>query len=956
MWQIERGTQEQEDFLKEWPIQRIENISLDEYSNSDRDSGFIYWLEKRTEHTGSIWGGSAFKFGIYRRKNLETFHEKKMVKTDGVYAWLSKYGSTREEAFKNVKNIVLRIASASISKNFNEIDSIDLGDSVKWKIAFLYNPNNLIPIFNSKVLLRAAESTGLRELDKDNISVIQKHLVNIKPSDLKTLQFANQLWEKYNLDTFYPTIEKFIEQAQTDNQKRKGYPTSYRNLSVKVSFGFGILATIPWLAFLKEPNTVSSGIYPVYLYFKSYNVLILAYGVSATNVPSFNWPNEEQMQTVEEWFLENRKIKPEKYGSSYIKAVYDLNEDLDPEKLQSDLDTIIDQYNRIDFDIPTQAEESNQGYSTKRIWLIAAGEGGFLWDEFIAEGIIAVSWDDMGDLLRFSSREAIRDQLNLLYPDGSKSQVNNSLCLWEFSREMKAGDIVIAKKGQSEYLGYGIISTPYYFDDSRDQYKHLRNVEWKKKGNWEESVHQIVTKTLTDITKYPEYVDRLKRLIGIEQEATVDANKIEYYWLNANPKYWKIEDFEIGQEQTYTTLNEKGNKRIRAEYFQKIKPGDLVIGYETTPIQKVVAIFEITQGAHFDDDTGKEEITFKIQKFLPNPISLEVLKAMPELINSEVMKNNQGSLFRLTKEEYLAIIEKDITLETSFCPYTRQDAQKEVFLDAEELENILNCLEYKRNIILQGPPGVGKTYMAKRLAFLIMEEKDLSKIEMIQFHQSYSYEDFVQGIRPKEDGTFKLENGIFFRFCKRAQADPGNKYFFIIDEINRGNLSKIFGELMLLMEVDKRGEENAVPLTYSAANENKFYIPSNVYFIGTMNTADRSLALVDYALRRRFAFINLTPKFNTRFREELTKLNVDEALITPLIEKISSLNNEIEMDTNLGQGFRIGHSYFCNVPQNSGDEDWYNNIIKNEIAPLLEEYWFDNDDKAKLEINRLYLR
>jgi 5-methylcytosine-specific restriction protein B len=566
--------------------------------------------------------------------------------------------------------------------------------------------------------------------------------------------------------------------------------------------------------------------------------------------------------------------------------------------------------------------------------LIAPGDGAFLWEEFYDAGIIGIGWERMGNLSQYPSKEAIREKLIEEYPEGSKSQTNNSLALWQFSREMKEGDIIITKRGQSEYLGYGIVSGDYYFDESRNEYKNLRKVDWKKRGTWKESAGPIVLKTLTDITKYPEYVDRLKRLIGIEQDSTIDINTIDYYWLNANPKFWKIEEFQVGQEQSYTTHNEKGNKRNRFEYFQKIKPGDLVIGYQTTPVQKVIAIFEVTQGAHLDEDTGQEEISFKIQKFLPNPISYDVLKNMPELVNSEVMKSNQGSLFKLSKEEYNAIVDENIVIETTILPYTFQDAEKEIFLDRQLIKEILDTFEYKKNIVLQGPPGVGKTFMARRLAYLAMEEKDPSKIEMVQFHQSYSYEDFIQGYRPKEDGTFKLENGVFYRFCKRAQVDPENKYFFIIDEINRGNLSKIFGELMLLIEADKRGSENAVSLTYTATSENKFFIPANVYVIGTMNTADRSLAMVDYALRRRFAFINIAPVFNDKFLNELASFGVEEAIIKCIIDRITILNSEIESEASLGKGFRIGHSYFCNVPNNVKSNEWYNGIIKHEIAPL----------------------
>lgn len=281
-------------------------------------------------------------------------------------------------------------------------------------------------------------------------------------------------------------------------------------------------------------------------------------------------------------------------------------------------------------------------------------------------------------------------------------------------------------------------------------------------------------------------------------------------------------------------------------------------------------------------------------------------------------------------------------------PYTKSDALKDLFMSEASFDQIVRALKHKKNIVLQGAPGVGKTFVAKRLAYYLTGSEDPAKVRTVQFHQSFSYEEFIMGIRPDAAGKFRRKKGLLYEFCEHAQDDPEHDYFLIIDEINRGNLSKIFGELMLLIEADKRGEAYEMPLLYSEGAET-FYLPENLYFIGTMNTADRSLALVDYALRRRFAFIDLAPEFGERFEAHLLEKGIPQNLVSSIIQNIRRVNTVIEDDPNLGKGFLIGHSYFCQL-ENLADwatpEDWYNSIIEWEIAPQLREYWFDNTDKA----------
>jgi 5-methylcytosine-specific restriction protein B len=285
-------------------------------------------------------------------------------------------------------------------------------------------------------------------------------------------------------------------------------------------------------------------------------------------------------------------------------------------------------------------------------------------------------------------------------------------------------------------------------------------------------------------------------------------------------------------------------------------------------------------------------------------------------------------------------------------PYSIDDViDSGAFLAENEIRQVLGRLELKKNLILQGPPGVGKTFVARKLAFALMGAKASSRIEFVQFHQTYSYEDFIRGYRPLPEtaGAFGLQDAVFYKFCKRAAQDPDKKFVFIIDEINRGNVSQIFGELLMLVESDKRGPDYAVPLVYQRSDEPRFFVPDNVHLIGLMNTADRSLSIVDYALRRRFAFMTLAPRFaSEHFREWLLERHMPEELVSLVSSRMSALNATISSDPLLGESYQVGHSFFCPVGEDFSDltREWYEGIVKTEVAPLLREYWFDNPKRA----------
>ena len=444
---------------------------------------------------------------------------------------------------------------------------------------------------------------------------------------------------------------------------------------------------------------------------------------------------------------------------------------------------------------------ADEDVHTVRYWLYAPGEGSCMWDEFYTSGIMAIGWGEIGDLSTFDSKDAMKIKMREVI-DESLSYKNAAHATWQFANEMKIGDIVFVKKGMHQIIGRGVVMSDYEYDNTRDdEYKNIRQVDWTHNGEWPHP-GQAVMKTLTDITSYTDYVEKLNSL--------------------------------------------------------------------------------------FEDET--EEDAEDVEKTYP--------------------------------------------------PYTKEDFLSEVFMPEEEYDKLSGILRIKKNIILQGAPGVGKTFVAKRIAFSMMGVKDVERVMMVQFHQSYSYEDFIMGFRPSTDG-FELKRGAFYNFCKKAEIDGDNDYFFIIDEINRGNLSKIFGELFMLIENDKRGV--SLQLLYS---DEKFSVPKNIYIIGMMNTADRSLAMLDYALRRRFAFFEIKPGFTTDGFIEY-RMSLENEKFDKLIACVESLNNEISNDESLGDGFCIGHSYFCNLSPDTIDDQVLSGIVEYELIPLLKEYWFDEPTKVK---------
>ena len=400
------------------------------------------------------------------------------------------------------------------------------------------------------------------------------------------------------------------------------------------------------------------------------------------------------------------------------------------------------------------------------------------------------------------------------------------------------------------------------------------------------------------------------------------------------------------QEQYGIDRSYKNDSLALWQFANVMQPGDIV--YAKKGMHRIVGRGIVESDYKFGDSDGqyhnirRVNWTHRGEWVYPGQAAQKVLTDITQYTDT-ITKLEEA--FR-EGNEYISDPEIEEELVQRYPLYDEEHFLSDVFMDKASYDTLVNLIRKKKNVILQGAPGVGKTYAAKRLAYSMMGEKNQDRVMMVQFHQSYSYEDFIEGFRPTGSGNgFEIKKGSFYHFCRKAEEDPDNEYFFIIDEINRGNLSRIFGELFMLIENDKRGNE--LQLLYS---DEKFNVPGNVYILGMMNTADRSLAMLDYALRRRFAFYDMKPAFGSSgFRDYRAGLNSEK--FNRLIDCVERLNNAIKEDETLGEGFCIGHSYFCNLEEVT--DQALSSIVEYELNPLLQEYWYDDRVKANDWIGRL---
>ncbi len=741
-----------DEFLRTWSLERVKGMAIEEYTNLNKKDSFCYWLEAITQDLGSIWGGSAFKFGIYKRKDTKRKFEKNAL-SDGEYAWLAKYGKTKDEAFNKVKSIIVDIIEKSKARNFKAIEPIDLGNATKWKIAHLYSDNHILNVFSKDSLTEIAKKLGLEFDKKISFYDLQDLVLKQKSTEEDYFTFAGNLWD-----------------------------------------------------------------------------------------------------------------------------LIDSNE--------------------------------------THYWLYSPGEQASKWQEFYNEGIMAIGWDELGDLENYTDRKSILEALIENYRRG-EDQRNNVSAIDDFcngENKINIGDIVIVKKGTKTLLGYGRVTSDYYFDEEREKFLHCRQVKWLKKGEWNLDF-TLPRKTLTDITTY-----------------NSDVKEIKYaqYLLNI---------------MNENTSNQEDNHIME---LLKYKPQIILQGPPGTgKTREAKRIARILLGLAEDTPLeGSEQ--FKLIQFHPS-------YSYEDFVRGIVAKpNEEGDGIVYTAENKVLAEFAREALEAPFEPIRWEDFRdylikekeknkeknEDVFFDKKRELKFVNVengkLKYVSKNENAGQPSWNETL--GDVEFVPDWNSERAGIPIETFSQENLDDNFVsfKKNQKKQNGYWDIVIEYFIDWATKYKKKP---YVLIIDEINRANLSAVLGELIYALEY--RGE--AVQSMYTIDEDNSLVLPPNLYIIGTMNTADRSVGHIDYAIRRRFAFVNVLP-------EDLTS-ELGNQFESTLFAKVTNLFN-----TNLSSEFKkedvqLGHSYFIT------DHTPINIRWEYEIKPILLEYVKDGiliGEGIETTINNLY--
>jgi hypothetical protein len=992
-----------QDFLEYWTLEKLQNMTLEEYTDIKRENSFCYWLEHITRDLGSIVGGSSYKFGIYKMGETSKTESATNRTNDGEYAWHIKYGKTKELAFQTIKNIIIKTAKTAEENTIRLIDDIDLGHAYKWKIAFLYGDFNCLNMFKLDALRVISTNLKIQYDKKTPISYFHKEILELKPKEKEYFTYCHELWQQYQerLIDVKKDFSKWLNKNTFESYRAYLGNTnkSIENKLIEINSFFdevdfflvdpnnvnGLVSTILFLLSKKEriknldfvtyDSKNSNGIPKAVLGKNNYiKFLTENFNYKAPNYWIFQGnPNIYDVTTallednLKSWKVAAHKDKikigdkviiwqtgknagcyalaevitevtifeEEKFEEQYyintnnsiatdrvkIKIIKNLGDDpvlwseINDNPKFSNFKAGNQGTNFIATEEEFDALLNWQGNKEIKYWLYSPGSGADHWNEFYNSDIMAIGYDKLGNLENYQSKEEIRNAL-INSNGGEGNPMNKVVANFDFYKNMQIGDVIIVKKGVSNLLGYGIVTSDYFFDNNRTNYKSCRKVDWKLKGEWN-SKHKLVLKTLTDITSYNseyegfnKYSDYLMSLMdNTKKEKTAFAktlkmkptNQILYGPPGTGKTYYL-------KEQLFDKYTLKENAVTKEKYFEEM--------VTNLTWWQVITLALIEIG------------TSKVNDILEN-------RWVAKKASLSESKNVRATLWG-TLQMHTVIESKNVAYK-----------QRQNPLIFDKTDN--KTWQLQKEEVKEQCPEIYDT-LKDINEFESSPQKEIKNYDFVTFHQSFAYEDFIEGIKPilPEEGEettdlgYAIEDGVFKRLCLKAKNDPENKYAIFIDEINRGNVSAIFGELITLIEIDKRnGSKNelSIKLPYS---KKEFSVPSNLDIYGTMNTADRSVEALDTALRRRFSFLEMAPDVTL-----LNGKNIDDVNLATLLKTI---NDRIEI--LIDKDHKIGHSYFLNI-ENLED---LKQTFKNKVIPLLEEYFFGDYGKIGLILGTEFIK
>ncbi|RED42623.1 dynein-related subfamily AAA family protein [Winogradskyella eximia] len=969
-----------QDFLNTWPIEKLEQMTLEEYTNLDREDSFCYWVEQKTKDLGDVRGGSSYKFGIYRMAETSKTDKASNRTNNGEYAWHNKYGNTQEEAFNTIKSIIIEIAKSAKNNTLEAIDTIDLGNAYKWKIAFLYGNYNCLNAFTIDALRVIASNLDIAYTNKTLISKFHKEIINSKPEDKEYFSWSHELWRQYEtrLRDVKKDFAKWLN-VNTFESYRAYLGNTNKTIEKKLDEINSFFDDLDF--FLVDPNNVNGLVS---------TILFLLSKKERVKNPDFVEYDSKNSNGIPKAILgKNNYIKFLKEKYDYVEPnywvfqgspdIYNLKGALKASHLTS-------------WKVAAHKDKIKIGDKVI-LWQTGDQSGCYALAEVTSDvKVFAIQENEQQYYKATSSVNATeRVEIKII-----KNLVNNPILGSEIENELT-------------YINFNAGNQGTNFRATEEEYNTLLNWNEISEGNSFEKTRARLDSTIFD--EYITFVRSVIKSLDLKPNDPRVVYSVRGYSLNfiIGQKYCanvyaskNKENFGlISTKKLFKNSEEYAGKSPKT-YYNYLEELVLDVNEWRSVIDAIGAVLDKTKKSGYtkSNDLEFENYLFGIESTNKTGNSMidatnQILYGPPGTGKTYALKQDYFSKY--TTRETSITAEKHFETVVKDCSWWEVIAVALLQLGESKVNDIFNHKWVQKKAELSNSNTVKPTLWGQLqshtieacqnvnvkskqqpLIFnktenstweIITEEVDnqipelyeliekvedfkpdankvIERFKFVTFHQSFSYEDFIEGIKPimpengevAEDLGYKIEDGVFKEICKDASNDPNNSYAIFIDEINRGNVSAIFGELITLIEIDKRkGAKNEMQITLPYS-KNIFSVPSNLDIYGTMNTADRSVEALDTALRRRFEFKEMMPDYTVIAEED-----VDGILLSEVLKRI---NERIAL--LIDRDHTIGHSYFVNVNTTQKLADAFNN----KIVPLLQEYFYGDYGKIGLVLGK----